>query len=69
MSNYLNVKEVAGYYGVGVQTIWRWTRENKTFPQPVRPTHRCTRWLRSDLAAHQEHLIAMRGEVEDDGND
>ena len=56
---YWTEKQVAGHFGCGVSTVWRWTRNNK-FPSPVR-IGGITRWRRSDI----EKSIAGDGGTDD----
>jgi len=42
------VKTVAALLDVHEKTIWRWMREDETFPRQLRLSSRCSRW---DLAA------------------
>lgn len=47
--SFLTVKEVAAYFGCGVATVWRHTKEGN-LPTPVK-IGGMTRWRRSDIEA------------------
>lgn len=47
-SIYLSVRDVADRFGVSVDTIWRWKREEK-FPAAVKLGGRTTRWRLQDV--------------------
>lgn len=48
----IRVKEVAEILSVGINTVWRWTREQPDFPQPVKLGN-CTTWLLSEIVAYR----------------
>lgn len=50
---YLSVKEVAHRYSVSVPTIWRWSKDDNTFPKPRIIRKGTTRWRLSDLIAFE----------------
>ena len=35
-------KQAAELLGVGIATVWRWTKERSDFPKPIRLSARCT---------------------------
>nr|WP_298377693.1 AlpA family phage regulatory protein [uncultured Halomonas sp.] len=55
---FLTVRQVAHRYGVGVATIWRWSRNRDDFPQPRKLGDNCTRWAMSDLKVWEEKEVA-----------
>ncbi len=44
------VAEVSRRLGVSVSTVWRWTREEPTFPAPIRLGAGTTRWSAKAIA-------------------
>lgn len=48
---WLAAKQVADRYGVGVATIWRWSKARAEFPKPKKLGDNCTRWNLADLEA------------------
>lgn len=50
---YLNIKEVAGRYGVSRATIWRWVKTQPGFPAGICVSPGTTRWALSDLLAFE----------------
>jgi predicted DNA-binding transcriptional regulator AlpA len=57
---YLNVKQVARRFGVGVATIWRWSTDSSGFPRPVRLGAGTTRWSLDELVAFEAKLRERR---------
>lgn len=51
----LTRKQVADYFGVHVQTIWRWVREGR-FPPPIHISDKAVRWRVSDIDAFVKKL-------------
>ena len=52
----LRVKEVAGYFGVAVSTVWLWNKQGK-IPKPFKLTPSTTVWKNSDIQAHIQKMI------------
>jgi len=50
---YLSVKEVGARYSVSIQTVWRHTKYNPDFPQPIKILNGSTRWRMSDILAFE----------------
>lgn len=48
---FLTDLQVAARYGIGQTTVWRWRKNDPTFPSPVHLSERCVRWRMSDLLA------------------
>lgn len=46
----LSVREVAGWKGVSINTVWRWVRAG-VIPAPKKIGPNCTRWTLGDLRA------------------
>ncbi|WP_280569749.1 AlpA family phage regulatory protein [Chromohalobacter sp. 296-RDG] len=47
---WIDVKALAQRYSVGVNTIWRWSRDpDNAFPAPSKLGANCTRWHLDDL--------------------
>ena len=55
----IRAAEVAKLLGIGINTVWRWTRERPDFPRPVKIGN-CTTWVLSELLAWRD---AQRVEV------
>lgn len=51
---FLTAKQVATRYGVGIATIWRWSRDRDDFPKPKKLGDNCTRWCLSNLAQWED---------------
>ncbi|WP_202985491.1 MULTISPECIES: AlpA family transcriptional regulator [unclassified Brucella] len=52
---YLSVRAVARRYGISVATIWRWSKEDQSFPKPCILRQGTTRWRLSQLLAFENH--------------
>ncbi len=57
----LDRTEVAEYFGVTKQSIWRWTSTLPDFPKPVMVSPHTPRWLASDLEAYVAARKADQG--------
>lgn len=44
-----DVDDVAKYLKISKPTVWRYRREKPSFPQPIRFSHRVSRWRRADV--------------------
>lgn len=51
---FLKDSQVADMFGVHRLTVWRWVREDETFPRPVKLSERCTRFPRTEVEAWAE---------------
>lgn len=51
---YLRAPEVAKLLGVSTTSVWRWHREDESFPEAIRLTARCTVWRQPDIVAWAE---------------
>ncbi|ACR01396.1 helix-turn-helix transcriptional regulator [Thauera aminoaromatica] len=47
----LRVKGVAAFLGCGVATVWRRTKDDPTFPKPIKLSERVTVWKLSEIEA------------------
>lgn len=54
---YLTAIQVAQRLSIGKATVWRWTKYNDDFPNPVRFTNGATRWRLSDLIAFETRAL------------
>lgn len=54
---YLTAVQVAQRLSIGKATVWRWTKYNDDFPNPIRFTNGATRWRLSDLIAFETHAM------------
>ena len=48
---FLADKQIAARYGVTRQAIWGWTRDDPTFPKPIKLSPGCTRWKLAEIEA------------------
>lgn len=48
---FLTDKQLAARYGVTRPTIWGWTRDDPTFPKPIKLSPGCTRWKLAEIEA------------------
>ena len=53
---YFTDKEVAARFGVSRPTVWRWTKGNFGFPQPIQVSPGTTRWRSSDIYRFEQQL-------------
>lgn len=51
---YLSDRQLAERYGVTVQSIWRWHRDDATFPRSVKLSSGTTRWKLSEIEAWEK---------------
>lgn len=56
---FLTLRDLSKYLQVSVPTIWRWRRDDATFPKPFRPTAQTVLF---DQAEIEVWLDASRGE-------
>ena len=61
---YIRVNRLAPELAVSVPTIWRWSKEDATFPKPVKLSARVTAWRISDVEAWCQSK-AEKGEPHD----
>lgn len=50
----LRVPDVAAFLGCGVATVWRRTKDDPTFPRPIKLSERVTVWKLSEIEAWVE---------------
>ncbi|MDU8911679.1 helix-turn-helix transcriptional regulator [Aestuariicoccus sp. MJ-SS9] len=62
VDTFLTDTQIAERFGVHRLTVWRWHREDETFPRAYRLSERCTRWKLSELI-HWETTRAQKGEA------
>lgn len=48
---YLSDEQLAARYAVSRGTVWRWHRNDPTFPRPVKLSPGCTRWKLAEVEA------------------
>ena len=48
---YVTDRDIAARFGVARTTAWDWTKNDPTFPKPVRLSERCTRWRLDEIEA------------------
>jgi prophage regulatory protein len=56
-TKWLSDQDVASRYGVSRITVWRWSKAGQ-FPKPRKLGANTTRWLASEIEAHDAALIA-----------
>ncbi len=56
----LTILDVCHLLGISQRTAWLWVDLGK-LPQPVRPSRRCVRWRRADLAGLLAQAPAAAG--------
>jgi phage terminase small subunit len=72
---FMTAREVADFFGISERTVWRWSRDRRGFPIPVRFGHRTVRFRRVHVegyASRQEqaskrridHVLRQRGSRE-----
>ena len=54
----LRVPDVAAFLGCGVATVWRRTKDDPTFPKPIKLSERVTVWKLSEL---ESWISSLRG--------
>lgn len=50
----LRPKQAAEFLGIGVSTLWRWTKEREDFPKPILLGRRTTIFEKSRLVSWRE---------------
>ncbi len=46
---YLSDEQLAARYSVSRGTVWRWHRNDASFPRPVKLSPGCTRWRLAEI--------------------
>jgi len=59
-TTYLTDRQIAERFSVSRTTIWRWSRQDPTFPQPTALTRGCTRWRLTDIEAWEHFKVNTR---------
>jgi prophage regulatory protein len=57
----LRPKQAAAFLGIGLSTLWRWSKEREDFPRPIQLGPRTTVFEQEKLAGWRE---AQAGKVE-----
>jgi len=52
-NRYMRAKQASAYLKIAPSTLWKWVKENKNFPQPIRHGKRYTVF---DMPAIEKHL-------------
>lgn len=60
MNKSLRPKHAAEFLGIGLATLWRWSKVRADFPKPIRLSSRCTVF---DMAALDAWRNAQTGEA------
>lgn len=48
---FLSDEQLASRFSVSRGTVWRWHRNDPTFPRPVKLSPGCTRWKLAEIEA------------------
>ena len=59
--DYLRPKEVTAVFGIDKSTLYRWIREDKEFPKPIKPSKKITL---INKAAFEKYLKNRTAKVE-----
>ena len=62
---YLRPKEVTAVFGIDRSTLYRWIREDKEFPKPLKPSKKVTLINRK---AFEKYLEKRTARVENESN-
>lgn len=54
----IRVTELATMLSVSRSTIWRWVKDNSTFPNPIKVSDKVTAWRRNEI---QDWLQSREG--------
>lgn len=54
MQKSLRPKPAAEFLGIGIATLWRWSRERHDFPKPRKLSPRCTVFDQGELIAWRD---------------
>ncbi len=57
---YLSDRQIGERFGVHHLTPRRWTREDPTFPRPVKLSPGCTRWRLSEIEVWEAQKAKVR---------
>lgn len=57
---FLSIDEVAQRYGVSHATIWRWVKNNKHFPEPIKLSLGTSRWSENQLLEFENRATLRR---------
>ena len=60
MKQSLRPKPAAQLLGIGVATLWRWSRERPDFPKPRKLSARCTIFDHDELLAWRDAAQVQR---------
>ncbi|MFG6575953.1 helix-turn-helix transcriptional regulator [Sulfitobacter sp. 1A15333] len=58
---FISDKELAARLSISRSTVWRWIRENHTFPRPYALSSGCKRWKLTEVDEWVETLQLVRG--------
>ena len=61
---YKSATQLAVRYNVTPISIWRWAKNDPSFPKPKKLSPRCTRWLLSELEAWEKVRTQTKGVVQ-----
>ncbi len=64
VSRFLSIDEVAQRYGVSHATIWRWVKNDKHFPEPIKLSPGTSRWSENQLLEFENRAALRRSSKE-----
>lgn len=47
----ISAEQIAARANVALSTVWAWNRSIPGFPEPLKISTRCTRWVKSEIDA------------------
>lgn len=56
----IRVKRVAEILGVSAPTVWRWSKENPSFPKRRNPSPRVTLWVEDEIVAFRDATLTQQ---------
>jgi len=55
--SFMTVDEVAQRYSVSNATVWRWVKNDPSFPEPIKLSAGTSRWAEEQLRAFERHAF------------
>lgn len=55
--SFVTVDEVAQRYSVSKATVWRWVKNDPSFPEPIKLSAGTSRWTEEQLRAFERHAF------------
>ena len=57
---FLSDNQLAERFGIARGTVWRWNRENPSFPKPLKLSSGCTRWALNEITEYEKTQASLR---------